>query len=50
LIETSDSISEVANACGFDDEFYFSRCFRREFGIPPRSYRKDHLIRRGLDQ
>ena len=50
LIETSDSISEVANACGFDDEFYFSRCFRREFGIPPRSYRKDHLIRSGLDQ
>jgi AraC-like DNA-binding protein len=50
LIETSDSISEVANACGFVDEFYFSRCFRRQFGIPPRSYRKDHLIRSGLDQ
>jgi AraC-like DNA-binding protein len=50
LIETSDSISEVANACGFEDEFYFSRCFRRQFGIPPRSYRKDHLIRSGLDQ
>jgi AraC-like DNA-binding protein len=50
LIETSDSISEVANTCGFDDEFYFSRCFRREFGSPPRTYRKEHLIRSGLDQ
>ena len=47
LIETSDSISEVANACGFDDEFYFSRCFRRQFGSPPRTYRKEHLIRSG---
>lgn len=47
LIETSDSISEVAHACGFEDEFYFSRCFRRQFGTPPRSYRKDHLIRSG---
>ena len=47
LIETGDSISEVAKACGFEDEFYFSRCFRRQFGIPPRTYRKDHLIRSG---
>jgi AraC-like DNA-binding protein len=47
LIETSDSISKVANACGFDDEFYFSRCFRRQFGSPPRTYRKEHLIRSG---
>jgi AraC-like DNA-binding protein len=47
LIETSDSISEVANACGFDDEFYFSRCFRRQFGSPPRNYRKEHLTRSG---
>jgi transcriptional regulator GlxA family with amidase domain len=47
LIETSGSISEFANACGFDDEFYFSRSFRREFGSPPRTYRKEHLIRSG---
>lgn len=47
LIETGDSISEVANACGFEDEFYFSRCFRRQFGSPPRTYRKEHLIRSG---
>jgi AraC-like DNA-binding protein len=47
LIETSASISEIANACGFEDEFYFSRCFRRQFGSPPRTYRKEHLIRSG---
>lgn len=48
LIETSDSISEVAGACGFEDEFYFSRCFRRQFGSPPRTYRKKHIIRSGM--
>jgi len=47
LIETADSISEIAHACGFDDAFYFSRCFRRQFGCPPRSYRKEYLIRSG---
>jgi len=47
LIETSESITGVANVCGFADEFYFSRCFRRQFGIPPRTYRKEHLIRSG---
>jgi len=48
LVETRDSISEIANACGFEDAFYFSRCFRRQFGIQPRNYRKEHLVRRGL--
>ena len=47
LIESSDSISEIAHTCGFDDEFYFSRCFRRRFGNSPRTYRKEHLIRSG---
>jgi AraC-like DNA-binding protein len=48
LIQTSKSITGVANACGFADEFYFSRCFRRQFGIPPRTYRKEHLISSGM--
>lgn len=47
LLETGGSIAEVARACGFEDEFYFSRCFRRQFGVPPRSYRQEHRIRRG---
>lgn len=47
LIKTGGSISEVAKACGFENEFYFSRCFRGEFGSPPRTYRKEHLIRSG---
>jgi AraC-like DNA-binding protein len=44
---TISPFSRDADACGFEDEFYFSRCFRRQFGSPPRTYRKEHLIRSG---
>lgn len=40
LVETTQTIGEIARSCGFDDEFYFSRAFRRIQGIPPREYRK----------
>lgn len=40
LAETSNSVAEIAGNCGFEDEFYFSRAFRRVQGIPPREYRK----------
>lgn len=34
------SIEEVAKRCGFADPFYFSRLFRRKYGVSPREYRK----------
>jgi AraC-like DNA-binding protein len=33
------SITDVALECGFNDLSYFSRTFRRRFGIPPLGYR-----------
>ena len=33
-------ISEVAQACGFEDSNYFSRCFRKVMGRTPREYQK----------
>ena len=32
------TIGETAAACGFADVFYFSRRFRKYFGVPPREY------------
>ena len=32
-------ISSIALACGFDDQSYFARCFRRIVGITPRQFR-----------
>lgn len=40
LATTSLPIGEIAARVGFDDEFYFSRLFRRVNGVAPRHYRR----------
>ncbi len=41
LIETSDSISEIAEKLGFNDQYYFSRFFSKHKGMPPLKFRKN---------
>ena len=36
ILETDSSFTEIASMTGFDDPGYFSRTFRREFGVSPR--------------
>lgn len=43
LLETSLSISEIAEKTGFYDMFYFSRCFSKCCGCSPSDYRKIHI-------
>jgi AraC-like DNA-binding protein len=45
LASSRDPIHEIARAVGFEDEFYFSRCFRRHLGVPPREYRRACQLR-----
>ena len=40
LCSTSDSVTEVALACGFGDVSYFGRLFRRQKGKTPGEYRR----------
>ncbi len=41
LLDTTDeSIATIAAEVGYDDAYYFTRCFRRVIGCPPRSYRR----------
>lgn len=40
LDATTDSIGQIAEQIGFEDQFYFSRVFRKITGMPPRQYRK----------
>lgn len=37
---TTSTVQEVAAAVGYDDPYYFTRCFRRVMGRSPRDYRK----------
>ncbi|HEY0200837.1 MAG TPA: AraC family transcriptional regulator [Burkholderiaceae bacterium] len=39
LAGTGRRIGDIAHACGFADEAYFSRRFRLRFGVSPRGYR-----------
>lgn len=34
------SITQIANNLGFCDQSYFSNCFKKEFGVYPKEYRK----------
>lgn len=34
------SMSEVAYACGFSNQYHFSRTFSKKTGLPPRNYKK----------
>lgn len=41
LLSTRYSISKVAEECGIGDYNYFSKLFKRKYGISPREYRKN---------
>ena len=36
------NISEIAHQCGFSEPLYFSRLFKRKYGVAPRDYTSEH--------
>jgi transcriptional regulator GlxA family with amidase domain len=40
LMDTDESLADIALQCGFADQSHFSREFRRQFGRTPREYRE----------
>lgn len=43
LTSTTEAISYIARRVGFEDQFYFSRVFRKTIGVSPRRYRKESV-------
>lgn len=43
LLNTDESVNEVALATGFQDQAYFCRVFKKIHGIPPGKYRSSHI-------
>jgi transcriptional regulator GlxA family with amidase domain len=40
LHENNKSMSEIAFACGYTNQYHFTRTFKRLMNMPPRSFRK----------
>ena len=40
LVRPYDSVSDIGIACGYPDEKYFSRLFKKSEGMTPTQYRK----------
>jgi len=43
LTESDRPIEEIAHRCGFEDANYFSRQFKKKFGLSPSEYRKSAM-------
>jgi transcriptional regulator GlxA family with amidase domain len=43
LLTTRRSVSEITLRCGFRDESNFIRSFKKECGLSPNRYRREHL-------
>ena len=40
LVETRDTVSEIAQSCGFSTATYFCNIFKKQMGVSPLAYRK----------
>jgi AraC-like DNA-binding protein len=47
LVDTGETLAEIAAGCGFSDQSHFTREFRRHFGRTPRDYREHYARGRG---
>ncbi len=44
LVDTSMTVSEIAEKTGFENVYYFSKAFKKETGYTPSEYRNNYLI------
>jgi AraC-like DNA-binding protein len=47
LLHTRKPVKQIAYEVGFDDEFYFSRTFKRAYGCAPLAFREQETSWRG---
>jgi signal transduction histidine kinase/DNA-binding response OmpR family regulator len=40
--QRTDTITQIAYAVGFNDQSYFSKCFKKQFGVTPKEFSEQH--------
>ncbi len=50
LLKSDYSIKEISHRLGFENEYYFSNFFKRNYGIPPGYFRKKNALPRKTDE
>ena len=48
LLSGDMSISDISNALGFNDYFYFLKTFKRVTGVTPKQYRQEQSLEKTL--
>ena len=46
LSESAEPIARIAHDAGYESEVAFNRAFRREYGIPPATWRRENMARK----
>ena len=46
MLMSPNRISNIAAQCGFRDNNYFSRQFRKQLGMPPRNFHQEYMCHR----
>ena len=46
MLMSPNQISNIAAQCGFRDNNYFSRQFRKQLGMPPRNFHREYMCHR----
>lgn len=44
LLDTTDTVATIAKNCGFSNEYYFMRLFKKKYGISPSTYRNAYSM------
>lgn len=50
LLQKTGNISDVAYSVGFDNPGYFSKCFKKQYGVTPANYILNHSNQQNSDQ
>ena len=44
LLTNRYSVTEIANLCGYEDVYYFSKKFKEKYGVSPKNYKQDRAL------